>query len=128
MDVMKDGIIELPDSYILKFSDGTGDVKVRDVILNYKKYAGKNLYDPIEGPEYSNGCPTVAQYYYNESNDSHIINSFAHGESKYRLCFSLAIPKKVAKKSNNIIEGVFNVKPKDEAQPAPEPQPAPKNI
>ena len=86
----------LYDDYLLIFSDGIGEVTVRDVLNNPEKYTNKTLYDPLDGLASS---PTVAQYYYNVASDTHIIHSFAHGGANYYLDLSaLGIRKKTSKK------------------------------
>jgi hypothetical protein len=58
-----------------------GETTVGAVVANPKKFDGKTLSDPVEGPPYGAG---VAEFYANE-NGSCIVHSFAHGGAVYKL-------------------------------------------
>lgn len=67
---------------VLHFDDDTiGEVSVADVLADPERFHGETLADPIEGRSYGRG---KAQAYWN-SNNSVIINSFAHGGCIYAV-------------------------------------------
>ena len=76
-------------------------VLVAEVLDNPTVYHKKSLADPLE-PEYGGGSMTKALFYWNDGHP--IINSFAHGETKYTFeRFKKAAPKK--KKSPGSAKG-----------------------
>jgi Family of unknown function (DUF5906) len=71
-------VLEDPD--ILFFNGKTGTV--REVLDNGVAYHGKSLADPLE-PDYEGGSKTKAKFFWNDGNP--IINSYAHGATRYRF-------------------------------------------
>ncbi len=74
-------VLQLDD--LLYFACDKGKpVSVSDAVNAKKKYDKQPLADPLE-PEYDGSSMSKAIYYYNDGNP--VINSFAHGNIKYRI-------------------------------------------
>jgi len=72
----------LSGDFPLPFDDPTlAGATVADVLANPKKFAGKTLSDPFEGPAYGRGKAIV----YQRANGSLFVHSFAHGGARYEL-------------------------------------------
>ena len=70
----------LEDDDILYFSHLKDGVTVAHVLENGPAFHGKALADPLE-PEYENYSKTKAKFFWNDGNP--VVNSFAHGQTKY---------------------------------------------
>ena len=100
--------ILMPEIALVMDDDTLGNVTVADVLKNPNRFIGETLADPLEGPAYGR-CKAMIMR--DHDTDGIIINSFAHGGTRYRLCYDRALLEDLLRASDpKYVIDIFIVK------------------
>jgi hypothetical protein len=82
----------MPSTTLVMDDDELGTVTVSTILANPENFAGETLADPLEGPSYGRCKAMIMQ---DRETGGLVINSFAHGGARYRLCYDRALLEEI---------------------------------